>query len=192
MANQELVTVLDYILNRCDEASIDVVAEAVVRRRRDLALFGGSVNMPDPKRLAKEMDSQINASIKAGTEGLRQSIRDMAVQIIRREAPELNDEQIAELTGSWIPEPGKKNKGRPASKLPRDLLASMIDQFVSFSRGTMYDSDVKQLESEFGDWQKRYWKAFPPVIRSIINDYLKETISEKDFSSKISIALEMQ
>ena len=191
MADQELVTILDYILNRCDEASIEVLAAAVVRRRRDLAMFGGAVNIPDPKHMAKDLSSQIKTSISSGVNGLRQSIREMAVQIIKQEAPDLGDEQIAELTDAWIPDPGKNSGDSSASKLPRDILASMIDQFVSFSRGTMRDSDDKQLRAELGDWQKRYWEAFPPVIRSIIKDYLEETIGENDFSSKINIALEM-
>ena len=191
MANPELVKVLDFILNRCDEASIEVLAAAVVRRRRDLAMFGGSVNVPDPQRMAAELSSKINVSVSAGADGLKQSIRDMAIRIIKQEAPELSDEQIAGLTNSWIPETGKNPDGGASSKMPRDILASMIDQFVSFSRGNMKSAEDRQLRDEMGAWPERYWKAFPPVIRSIISDYLKDAISEKDFNSKIGIALEM-
>ncbi|HCC38277.1 MAG TPA: hypothetical protein DEQ14_12115 [Treponema sp.] len=190
MANPELIQVLDYILNRCDESSIEVLAAAVVRRRRDLALFGGSLKMPDPQRMAKEISNQINGSISSGVKGLKASIRDMAIRIVRQEAPELSDEQIAELTRSWIPG-DETPDGDGGAKMPRDLLASMIDQFVSFSRGTMSEADDKQLRSEMGAWPERYWKAFPAVVRSIVTDYLKDRISERDFSSKINIALEM-
>ncbi|MDR1899628.1 MAG: hypothetical protein LBQ55_06450, partial [Treponema sp.] len=101
MPNSELVRTLDYILNRCDEKSIDAVAEAVVRRRRELALFGGAANLADPRRWAADVGSQIN--VGASIEGLRESIREMAVRIIRQEAPELSDAQVDELTRAWIP-----------------------------------------------------------------------------------------
>jgi len=99
MANPELVRVMDYILNRCDSKSIEAVAAAVVRRRRDLSMFGD--NLPDPKKMAKDITGQINMG--ASIDGMRETVRNMAVRIIRQEAPELNDEQIAELTAAWIP-----------------------------------------------------------------------------------------
>jgi hypothetical protein len=192
MENPEMIQVLDYILNRCDEVSIEAVAEAVVRRRRQLKLFGGSVNIPDPGRMAKELTGKITGSVGAGMKGLRESIRDMTIRLIRQEAPELTDEQVEELTRAWIPG-GKEDGGSSAgggSRLPRDLLASMIDQFVSFSLGTMNTAEEKKLRSELGTWPERYWKAFPPVLRLIINDYLKNAIDEKEFNQKIGIALE--
>jgi hypothetical protein len=192
MENPELIQVLDYILNRCDEASIEAVAEAVVRRRRQLKLFGGSLNIPDPRRMARELSGKISGSVAGGMSGLRQSIQDMTIRLIRQEAPELTDEQVEELCRAWIPG-GKEDGGSPAresSRLPRDLLVSMIDQFVSFSLGSMNAAEEKNLRKDLGAWPERYWKAFPPVLRLIINDYLKNEIDEKEFNRKIGIALE--
>ena len=188
MGNAELVQALDYILNRCDEASIDVLAQAVVRRRRDLALFGDTLNMPDPQRFAKELSEKINDSIGVGVQGLKESVRDMAIRIIRQEAPELTPEQIAELTRSWIPDDPKPGQS-VNSDMPTEMLTSMIDQFVTFSRGTMSSAEDKQLRNEMGAWPERYWKAFPPVIKSIITEYIKDKITEAEFNSKIGIAL---
>jgi hypothetical protein len=187
MADPELVRALDYILNRSDEASIEVLAEAVVRRRRDIAMFGGDLNFSDPGRMAKEISGQINASIGAGMEGLKKSVQEMAMRLIAQEAPELSDEQIAALTRSMIP----GISGPESAKIPRDLLVSMIGQFVSFSRGSMSKIEEKNLRAEMGPWPERYWKAFPPLIRSLITDFLKDRISEKEFNSKIGIALEV-
>jgi hypothetical protein len=99
MANPELVRVMDYILNRCDRKSIEAVAAAVVRRRREQELFADS--FPDAKQMARDAYTQINAG--ASIEGMRETVRNMAVRIIRQEAPELTEEQIAELTAAWIP-----------------------------------------------------------------------------------------
>jgi hypothetical protein len=195
MADPELVQALDYILNRSDETSIEVLAAAVTRRQQEISLMGGAVSIPNPERMAKEISGKINAGIGASIDGLKQTVRDMAIRIVRQQAPELNDEQIAELTKAWIPE-GSAAARAPAesdgaSKAPRDMMASMIDQFTSFSRGTMSKAEDKILRDEMGSWPERYWNAFSPVIRSIITDFLKDRITEDEFNSKIGIALEM-
>jgi hypothetical protein len=187
MADPELVRVMDYILNRCDEKGIDAIAAAVVRRRRELAMFGGSANLPDPKRMARELSDQINVS--ANIDGLREEIRKMAVRIIRQEAPELNDDQIAQLTSAWIPGPG--SAANNAAHIPEDMLLEMTDQFVRFSTGTMSEAEDKKMRAEMGQWTTRFWKAFPEVVKLIIKDYLDGEINEGEYRSKLAAALAM-
>ena len=199
MANQELVRVLDFILNRCNEREIEAVAAAVVRRRRDIAMFGSMPVAPDPHHLAEELSSQLN--IEGNIESLKNSVRDYAIRIIRQTAPELTDKQIEELTRAWIP--GAKASGAKSSSglaadgslsgqsIPQDLLASMIDQFVSFSLGRMEEEEDKALRSEMGPWPDKYWKSFPQVIRLLITDFLKGEMDETDFNTRIGLALNM-
>ena len=196
MADPELVRVLDYILNRCDERSIEAVAASVVRRRRELVRFGGMASIPNPGHLAKELSSQLN--LDGAMDGMRKSIRDYAIRIIKQEAPDLSEEQIDELTRSWIPEgnpaAGKNSGGKQSvrnSKIPRNLMASMIDQFVSFSLGQMETEEDEALRSEMGPWPDKYWKSFPQVIRLLIADYLKGELEENDFNTRIGLALNM-
>jgi len=183
MANPELIRTLDFILNHCDEVAIDAVAEAVVRRRRELSMFGSREKLPDPRRMAQELSEQINTG--AGIEGLRQTVRDMAVRIIKQQAPELDDKQIAALTAAWIPG-GDKPEG---PELPADLLLVMVSQFVNFSLGRMSESEDKRLRSEIDSWPERYWKAFPELIQLIIKDLIDGEITEDEFNSKLQNAL---
>jgi hypothetical protein len=69
------------------------------------------------------------------------------------------------------------------------MLASMIDQFVSFSLGRMEEEEDKALRAEMGPWPDKYWKAFPQVIRLLISDFLKGEMDEKDFNTRIGISL---
>jgi len=194
MANQELVRTLDFILNRCNERDIEAVAAAVVRRRRDIAMFGSMPVAPDPKSLARELNSQLN--IEGNIEGLKNSVRDYAIRIIRQQAPDLTDGQINELTRAWIPEAKGASGGSPDgsadSAIPRDLLTSMIDQFVSFSLGRMEEEEDKALRREIGPWPDKYWKSFPQVIRLIITDFLKGEMDEKDFNTRIGLSLSVR
>jgi len=195
MANQELVRTLDYILNRCDERDIEVVATAVVRRRRDIAMFGNMPVAPDPGRLAKEITAQLN--IDGNIESLKKSVRDYAIRIIKQQAPELTDGQIDELTRAWIPEKGSgaksrgKRKGGLDGSASRDVLASMVDQFVSFSLGRMEEEEDNALRREMGPWPDKYWNAFPNVIRLLIKDFLKGEMDEADFNTRMGLALDM-
>jgi hypothetical protein len=187
MADPELVRVMDYILNRCNERDIEAVAAAVVRRRRDLSIFGGTTNMPDPKRMAEQMSKQMN--IEGSIEGLTKSVREYAMRIIRQEAPELTEEQAEMLTNTWVPDHKGPEDG--GASLPPDLLLNMIEQFVLFSRGEMEEDEDQRLRSDLGAWPERYWKAFPQVIRLIITGYLKGEMDDGEFKTRINTAMVM-
>jgi hypothetical protein len=192
MADPELVKVLDYILNRCDENAIEAVSAAVVRRRRDLAMFGGMSRVTDPKKMAEELAAQIDVGATMGI--LRETARDMALRIIQQEAPELSEEQTEELIRSWVPEPGKGSgtADTGGDSLPADLLAAMIGQFTAYSRGAMPAAENEGLRAELGVWPERYWRAFPQVIRLIVSEYLRDEIGEDEFNAKIRTALSIK
>jgi len=187
MADPELVQTLDYILNKSDAVSIEVLAEAVTRRRRDLMVFKTVGNMPDPQRMSREITEKINAGISGGIESMKKSVQEMILKILKEHAPELNDKQRNELCQAWMPDGIGKNNSNSA--IPSDILLSMIEQFVSFSHGEMKESVDKSLRDEMGAWPERYWNNFPPVVRQIITEYLKNKTTDKEFKSKICIAL---
>jgi hypothetical protein len=186
MTDPGLLQALDYIFNKSDESSIEVLAEAVVRRRRDMSIFNAVGDIPDSGMMSKEMAERINSSVKSGIEGMRQSVREMIIRIIKEHAPELSESQMNELCEAWLP----GAEGKKKADLPSDLLLSMIEQFLSFSNGTMNKTVDEGLRKEMGAWPQRYWNSFPPVVRQLISDYLKDKISEKEFKSKIAIALD--
>jgi len=201
MTDPELLQILDYILNRSDSASIEALAEAVVRRRRNLSLFNTVSGTPDPQKTAKDITKRINAGISGGIENMRMSIQEMIVNILKENAPELNNKQINELCQACLPEPqpSRKGEGSPldetgtnketSGNFPPNIFLSMIEQFVSFSRGEMNESVDKNLREEIGEWPGRYWKSFPTIVQQTITDYLKNKITEKDYKSRIILAL---
>ena len=76
--------------------------------------------------------------------------------------------------------------------IPRDILVSLIEQFVSFSLGRMEEEEDKALRSEMGPWPDKYWKSFPQVVRLLITDFLKGEMDETDFNTRIGLALQMR
>ena len=187
MAKEELIGVLDFILNRCNSAEIDAVAAAIVRRRKDLALF---VNIPDPASLAKNLSSQIN--IEGSMEGLKKQIQEYAIRIIRQEAPELTDGQIEELCSAWLPGGSGRASPKDTGSIPKKMLASMIDQFIAFSLGRMDEEEDKALRNEIGPWPDKYWNSIPNPVKLIITDFLKGEIGEEEFNLRIGSFLSMR
>jgi hypothetical protein len=186
MADAELLAVLDYILNRCDEKAIDAVAGAVVRRRRDLALAGGAANLPDPRRLAKELSGRVNAA--ATLDGLRNMVLDMALRIIKQHAPGISNAEASALAAAWIPGGG----GGAESGLPPAVLLDMVGQFVRFSTGAMRQDEDSRLRQEMEAWPERYWKAFPEVMKRIIKNHLDGATSGAEFRSALRTALALK
>ncbi len=97
----ELMQALDYILNRCTIREIDAVATAVERRKRDLSATTG-MNSLDPARAARDMTAAVNRSIESSMEGIRRTFRQYACDMVRKEAPELTEEQMADLVDSLV------------------------------------------------------------------------------------------
>jgi hypothetical protein len=99
----ELMAVLDYVLNRCTLREIDALEAAVERRRRDLSAQSGIISL-DPSRAARSMSETVQKSINSSMDSIRGTFRQFAVDTIRKEAPELTEEQMEALVDSWIPE----------------------------------------------------------------------------------------
>lgn len=195
MADAELVRVLDYILNRSDKNTIEAIAAAVVRRKRDLALFG-SAGLPDPKRWAHQVAADMN--VNASLAGIRDTVRNMVSELLRREAPELSDQERAELLNTWVPleSAGASGKGNRTAKagsktLPPDVLTAMVHQFIEYSMGRMPAKEESALRKELGAWPERYWESFPQLIRSLISDYIDGTIDDAAFSQKLVASIQI-
>jgi hypothetical protein len=68
----------------------------------------------------------------------------------------------------------------PESGLPKDLLVTMIEQFIAYSEGRMSVREQAKLHREIPNWQEVYWKRFSPGIRDSLSLYLKGTIDHED------------
>jgi hypothetical protein len=188
MASAELIETLDYILNRCDEKAIEAVAQAVVRRRRELTMAGGAANLPNPRRLAEELSGSINTA--ATMNGLRKTVTDMARRIIKQHAPQIDDREADTFIDACIPG-GNSGSGKE-NDLPPAVLLDMTDQFVRFSTGKMSAEEDSRLREELGSWPERYWKAFPGVIKRIVKSYLEGETNGREFRLSLQTALAMR
>ena len=148
MANEELLSILDYILNSCPSDALNAIDSAVKRRRADLS--GTSIN---PEKFAKTISKTVNESIAVGIKSMQNSIKNMAYNLIKKDSPDLNEEEIDKIVQMMVPNVFEKkpsvaaeflergeslldNEGR-VNGFPVDAMREMVVAFVNYSFGTL-------------------------------------------------------
>lgn len=191
MRKAELPEVLDYILNRASEAEFDVIRKACERRQDDLGRFARVGGM-GPNGLAARMADTMNDSLAKTMDGMRRSVRAYVAEIIRREAPEISDEELAALVDMSIPSGGAAlvdhdargdagSGGAGAGELPPEALAVMAEEYLRCSLDAMTGPERQALWDEMGDWQAAYWRAFPPAMKALIQARIDGKLDDERF-----------
>ena len=143
---------------------------------------------------AKNIEDEINKSIKLSMEGVCKSIRSFAYEVIAREAPELDEKYRQMLLDEWIPSmSGSSNscvKNGHVNGIPPFMMFEMVCQFVKYGIGKMSKEEIEELERNLGtSWSKRYWNYFPIQIKRLIREFVKDEISIEMFNEKIKSLL---
>ncbi len=180
MSREKLRSVLDYILNEASEAEFEAIAKACERRRRDITLFAGLGGV-NPGQAARNTAEAVEASMGASKEGIRDMVRGFVTDIIRKNAPEVTEDQLAELLDSYVPEPGAGKTREDTAALPSDALLSMVKDFTDYSLGLMPPSAQQSLWERMPRWQEEYWRAFPPELKAFVKAFLEGRIDARTF-----------
>ncbi len=195
-SEQELLAIVDYILNRADTKTIEVISEAVKRREQELSHEFAGLSGISPENMAKKMSESINQSIEKSLGGVRDTVRNFAGDIIRQEAPGISEEELNMLLDSWVPDgPSPDGKLKSIAKngkvsgIPADVLYGMILQFVSYGIGEMPDSENKSLRDSMGNWTEKYWAKFPVKIQQEIKRFISGEISSGEFKKNIGMLI---
>lgn len=188
MSRKELETVLDYILNRADDAEFEVIQKACQRRTGDrgaVARLGGL----GPKGSAQKMAQELQAQMGYSLEGMRSMVKGYVADIIRKNAPEISEEELAKVLDSYVPDPETQAREVGASlaesRIPPEALVSMVRQFVEYSEGRMAPSRQRELWEQMPRWQDEYWAAFPGEVKALVKGYLESRIDGETFGTAL-------
>jgi DNA-binding PucR family transcriptional regulator len=177
VGEEELYSVLDYILNRASEKELEAVTAALKKR---LEHVHGAMGL-DPSKMAKAVSDNINEQVQSSIEQVHKNVQGFIARLIKQEVPDIPDEHLQVLLDTWAPEPGKKPVRERVSNLPPDVLLTMIRQFLSYSLGMMGITEQEKLRDEIPDWQEEYWRSFPPEVQRLISMVLKGNLDEEMF-----------
>ncbi len=185
MPRKELEGILDYIMNRADEAEFEVIVKACQRRAKDRNSFG-KINGKGPGATSRMVAEGIQEQMGFSMNGIRSTVRGLVEDIIRKNAPEVSEEELADLMEAYVPDPAAaKDKPAPASKLPPEALLSMVRQFVEFSEQRMPPSRQRELWEQMPRWQDEYWAIFPAEVKALIKAYLDGKLNGDTFATGI-------
>ena len=189
MSRKELEFILDYILNKAEAAEFEVIAKACDRRGRDIKAFE-SLGGEGPAAMARRMAGELQQNVGATMESVRGTVRGFVEDIVRKNAPEISEEQLSALLEEYAPTHGASPKGgavggATGSPLPPEALLGMATSFVEYSRGAMPPSRQRELWESSPRWQDEYWAAFPAEIKSLVKAYIEERIDADSFGAAI-------
>lgn len=206
MSRKSLETILHYILNEADEAELEVIEKALERRKQDATRFAalGGFN---PGAMAQRMSNSINMSLDESLASIRKTVRNYVEEIIRKNAPEITEEELSVLLDHYVGQAEAEFKKRNGFKhdgqtqadgeaahgkgvvdydaqktgLPPEAMLSMIRDFVEYSTGAMPPSKQKELWDWMTNWKDNYWKAFPDNIKALIKALLEGRLGADEF-----------
>jgi len=183
MSRKELEFILDYILNKADASEFEVISKAMKRRGKDMKVFE-SLGGEGPSAMARRMAGELQTGVGATLEGVRSTVRGFVADIIRKNAPEIGEEDLAALLDEYAPPPGAGRKAATSS-LPAEALLGMVNSFVEYSRGVMAPSRQRELWEANARWQDEYWSAFTPEVKALVKAYLESRIDDSTFGSAL-------
>ena len=189
--DEKLYRTVEYILNTAGPAELEVIQAALGKR---LTEKRGRMSLGlDPGKLASETAGQVGHQVEASKRMVKELVAGFASDIIRQNAPELDDAQVAELLSEFMP--GMAG-GRPSTRaggpgtgddsaLPPGMIIQMVRQFLEYSEGSMSAGEQVQLEQDIPGWKEKYWKSFPGQVQKLISLYLNGEIDRQRLESHI-------
>jgi hypothetical protein len=196
MPRDQLEAILDFILNKANDSEFEVIRKACERRVKDKTAFA-SLGGENPGAMARRMASELQTNVGATMESVRATMKGFVAEIIRKNAPEVSEEQLAKLLDEYVPEPGSRAAAEKAaakaaaSALPPEALIGMVRSFVAYSEGQMPPSRQRELWESSSRWQDEYWAAFPSEIKALIKAYLEGSIDGDTFGTAVLSVLKL-
>lgn len=194
------MSVLDYILNQCSSKELDVIEQAVIKRKSNLGSISLNLNS-----FAKNLSTTMNDSISQTISGFQESLKDFAWDLVKKENPDLSDEETEVIVNQMIPDILASQKESKAAEFlrkgeslvvdgevngfPVDAMLEMVFQFISYSNGRMAPEEERALHNAVRDWPTVYWKAFPVPLQDLIRSYLKGNVNADVFESALTMLL---
>jgi hypothetical protein len=169
--NSTITGILDYILNRASRYELELVSEAL--RKRMERESGLGARLVDVQNIARSMAEGIEKQMSIGAGNVHQMSRRLVADMIRKEKPDISEAELQQLIEMFLPDKGAGSAN--TGGIPRDMLLTMITQFLAYSTGEMNEADKKQFPA---GWYNKYWEAFPVDIQNLIRDYIHGKIGK--------------
>ena len=127
----------------------------------------------DIKKNAKIMAEEINQQFGLTEQNIKKMARNLVAQMVLQHKPDISSGELTTVVNQML----QAGSNKP-EKLPKELLKTMIVQFVSYSSGEMTAEGKARLPK---GWVEKYWGYFPDDVKHLIKSYLKNGIDGRKF-----------
>ena len=158
---QNIKKILFDFMNNASEAEIHELRGLLASRK---GRGGGGIGSIESAGLAGKMAADINKQMGFTQENVRRTAVDLVVKLARQKQPNITPAELNALVNEMVP-----GAAPPVSKLPPDVMKSMVMNYVLFRKGRLSTQELKGLPN---GWQQKFWDAFPVSIKREINEFL--------------------
>jgi hypothetical protein len=190
--DEPLYSVIEFILNRATSEELEVIAEAVKRRREP----GKGLGSISPRGMAENMAAEVKEQL-GGMLDVRNISRQIITDLIRQKEPNIGDRDLEVLLDTWLPgtaatrtdsaPQAEPREAQPGERMAPDVLITLISQYIAARQGTLTREERDKLPK---NWQTRYWDAFSDPIRGRIREHLSGRLPEVEFWNAIISTLD--
>lgn len=175
-----LYSVLAYIMNHAGHRELDAIEQAIQRKRQEDPRHMGDLNI---EGMVQHFSKQLGSADQVDIKGM---VKRLITDMILEQQPDIPPEHLAELVEHYLPDRSKPAGGRE-EKVPRDILMTMLDQFIRYSTGRMTDRELKELKEADPDWVERYWDVFSENTQTHLADLIRGKINTKQFWASVAV-----
>lgn len=171
----ELEKIIDDFLKNASEEELNEFRSILENDKKKPGMDIGIQNMASG--FAENIKQQVGLTKDKISVFARSIVRDMILQY----DPDIPEEKVQKLLDLFVPERIDAWK-----KLPREVLLSMIKQFIAFGEGKLSEEDMKEYPD---GWYEKYWVFFPADLQKLIRIYLKGNITKREFWNRVEVFL---
>lgn len=175
---------VQYILREAGVGELAAVAAAVEVRQAKLTTGAdppSRATAQNPPVVDKESVAgearRISGQLTANLD-FKAMAREVVGEIVRKQEPSIPEEHLDLLLDEWLPDDGDEQSSDKERAIPRQVVLSMVRQFVAHSVGALPSSEAAQLPT---GWERRYWSVFSATTRGLIANLISGEVSPEQF-----------
>jgi len=133
--------------------------------------------------IASNLASKVQEHMGVTSEKMAQTARNLIRDMILQYDPHIPENKLQMLLDQWSPDFGKKWK-----KITTDLMLTMSQQFVAYGKGELNDKEKKEFPE---GWMEKYWAIFPTEVQRLIQAFLRNKITKREFWNSVEAFLDL-
>ena len=165
--NELINKIITFILYEADAKALLLIGNAIESRKKTINMKSNSQELI-ARKTANNITNQLSSLVN-----IKEVTREMVRNMILKFSPDITKDHLDLLTDMWTPSTNSQKSSEIEKNLPREVILTMVKQFLSYSLGMMSIEEQQTLPE---NWSKRYWQAFSLTTQELIKRFINGEI----------------